>query len=254
MQIKTISIVVLCLLILPCATYAQSVKKPKSEKLTEAEIKEAEHIFTTFKKQLEATNDLRIALRGIPSSNWFERTVNTDVKVIEITLWVDKNFIQENSKACEQLYLNLLRFHWSGFLCDEIAHKVSRAYDPSPILNKFSKSETRAISRFTSDKWKDNYDFTKKSQIIQANSALNKATYLFNKVLKKWRTERPKAYKEGVRLFYKYRDNDSGIVECDDKCYGSSRGSSLIKKIVGSVVLLFGKEHGRIRLFSLYFS
>lgn len=239
-------------MLLSLPAYAQTGKQVNPQKFTEAEIKEAERIFATFKKRLEDTNDIRIALRGIPSSNWFERTVDTDAKVIEITLRVTKNFIQENSKAYQQLYLNLLRFHWSGFLCDEIAHKVSRTYDPSSILRKFSKGETRAISRFTSDKWSDDYDFTKRSQITQANLALNKATHLFNDELKKWRTERPVAYKAGLRLYYQYYDNNPRIDECDEKCYGLGKGSPLIQKKLGFFVLLFGKENGRIRLLSLF--
>ena len=66
---------IICVLILLVSlpAYAQTGKKMKAQKLTEAEIKEAEQIFVDFRKRLEETNDVQMALRGLIDNNWISK-------------------------------------------------------------------------------------------------------------------------------------------------------------------------------------
>ena len=93
---------IICILILlvtlPFVAFAQTGKQVHAQKFTEAEIKEGERIFSTFKKRLEATNDLRIALRGIPSINWLNRMVDDDVSEVKEIFQADKALVRKNSE------------------------------------------------------------------------------------------------------------------------------------------------------------
>ena len=145
---------IICVLILLVSlpAYAQTGKKMKAQKLTEAEIKEDERIFATFKKRLEETNDLRIALRGIPANNWFRNLYIADVWGLTEIIPRNNSLVLKNINAYRQFYLNLLTVSriiglYSGTLTqDKIEDsKEESRVALSAILSKVPTNQKKSI-------------------------------------------------------------------------------------------------------------
>ena len=166
----------------------------KNAKLTEAEIKEAERIFATFKKRLEETNDLRLALRGVPSGSWLNRMVDDDVSEVKEIFQADKALVLKNSEISQKLYLNLLAFFWNAYLSENIVPSGNSEYQIPSSLSKLPAKDRRSIEHFFTGKFK----YTNKKELIHATHVYNAAIELLSKELNKLKRKRPNEYKKGL--------------------------------------------------------
>jgi hypothetical protein len=244
MQTKIISTLIL-LLLLPCVVHAQESKKIREQKLTAAEIKEAERIFATFKKRLEETNDLRIALRGIPSGNWLNRMVDDDVSEVKEIFQADKALVLKNSEISQKLYLNLLSFFWSANLSKNIVPSGGSEYQ---IPSKLPAKDRKSLEHFFTGEFK----YTNKKELIRATHVYSSAIELLSKELNKLKRKRPREYQKGLSHSNVYSDDDMFVSACDSRCYGLPQGTFIAVKTVGVFVTLLGRVNGKIGLLGIY--
>ncbi len=244
----------ICILILlvsmPCAVFAQKEKNVKAQKLTEAEIKEGERIFTTFKKQLEATNDLRTALHGLTRDNWFKYVVLADLWEINSNFPVVKTLILKNLKLTKQLYLNTLCFYRNQNLYENInpANKGTGDHPLGQLFNQLPEKVKKTFEEFTSEDFK----FTTRKQVVRASQALNLGIAVEKNALRKLQIGRAANYKKGLDKLNIYSDEKAWVSACDSICYGLPKGSDVMQKIEGFYVLMVGKVNRRIRVIGVF--
>jgi hypothetical protein len=223
-------ILVLLLILLPCSLPAHPKSLQKPVKLSSAEIKEAERLFAIFKKRLERTNDLRIALRGLLNNNWFARVVNSNFAGVDETLPVDQKFLRANfhnqSQRFEKLYLSLLRYDWSLWLYTNFYEDAKDKGESE--LNSLFSSLPPSMKKFNDQINSSNPNFTSLNQIIRVTYDFNLATNLVNKKLKQLLLKQPALYEKVLLRSNIFTDDKPYVNVCDDLCLGLPKGSEIL--------------------------
>ncbi len=247
---------ILLLLLAPHTLSAQTKSvQAKPVKLTPAEIKDAERIFATFKKRLEKTNDLRIALHGMPGDDWFRRVVNSNFANVDEMLPVDKKFFADNSHkqlpGFQQFYLSLMRFNWSFWLYTNFFEDTKDKGD-SEINALFSKLLPSAKKLYDEMSGGDLH-LTNMSQVIRTTNHFDSVTNLANKKLKQFRLKQPVLYGKVLLRSNFYTDDKAVVITCDDLCLSLPKGSEILVRDIGIYHLYVGKKQNRIVLLGIFF-
>ena len=238
------------ILLLSLPVFAQTGKQVNAQNLTEAEIKEAERIFATFKKRLEDTNDLRIALRGIPSDDWYKHFVINRVSALSDILPDNTNFILRNKQAHKQFYLRLLVFsrsyglyYWSISKneSDDESEKKALASLLEGLPARQNKAIQDSLHALSSD-----LRFTNIKQVIKLSSSFQTAIPIVNKKLRRLRVERPQDFHKGLDFLSSFNSEEALTITCDEHCDGFPVGTNYLSKTIGGYVLRVGRVKHRI--------
>lgn len=249
-----------CILILlgSLPVFAQTGKHVNPQKFTEVEIKAAERIFATFKKRLEDTNDIRIALRGISGRNWFNRMVKADVSGLDQLIPRNNSLVLRNINVYRQFYLNLLTvsriigLHTATFSkgSDDNSNEMSRGA-LATVLRKVPAKAKKSI-KFSWATIEGDLKFnTNLKKVIQATRMFDTAIDLVGKDLRRLKRERPSDYQNALQQINVYNDAPSVETCDDDGFYGLRKGTNFLQKIEGGYWLTVGRVNNRIGILAV---
>ncbi len=243
MRTKIISTLIL-LLLLPCILHAQGNKKIKEQKLTAAEIKEAERIFATFKKRLEETNDLRIALRGRINSNWiFDKKAIPALEDHGIRV-KNRKLLISNRNLFKSLFVSTLNFGHSSELFGNIMNALDGKYnDLSSVFSQLPLAEQKILNAY----WETDFVYDSRLQVIQIIKTLTLVTKILNKEIANLKIKQPKFYYEGLNLLNRYSGSPE-VSTCDNDCLGLPKGTEIVSAVQGYFVIYVGKVKNQMKI------